>query len=351
MRIRTLCLLLLVVLLAACGGDSGEDTPNAAPAEEEEPVLCPLTGVEAPSGVDIARPALAVKVDNAPPARPQVGIDGADIVYEEISEGGLTRFLTVFHCNEADTVGPVRSARTVDPDILAEFGTALFGYSGANSQVLQEIGRSDSVVDLKHGSNGDAYNRASDRKAPYNLMTSTQELRSLEAAEEADGPPTTGFKFNADVLNPPSPASPAAGAEAAPPAPPGNSVSFSYSNSNTVNYNYDPATKTYLRSHGDTPHKLAGGEQVSAVNVVVQKVQIVPGTVRDASGTLTSDTTVTGSGEVTVLRGGTSVTGTWNRAGIGDNTTFTDASGEVIELAPGNTFVHLVPRERPVTVG
>jgi hypothetical protein len=86
------------------------------------------------------------------------------------------------------------------------------------------------------------------------------------------------------------------------------------------------------------------------VNVVVQKVKIVPGTVRDASGTLTSDTTVTGSGEVTVLRGGTSVTGTWNRASLGDNTTFTDASGKAIEFAPGNTFVHLVPQERPVTV-
>lgn len=350
MRIRTLCLLLLVVLLAACGGDSDEKSPNAAPGEEEEPVLCPLSGVEAPSGVDIERPALAVKVDNAPPARPQVGVDGADIVYEEISEGGLTRFLTVFHCNEADSIGPVRSARTVDPDILAEFGTALFGYSGANNQVLDKIGKSDSVVDLKHGSNGDAYTRASDRKAPYNLISSTQKLRSLKGAEGAEGPPKTGLKFNADVLNPPAPASPDAGAPAEPPAPAGNSVSFSYSNSNTVRYNYDPANKTYLRSHGDVAHKLAGGQQLSAVNVVVQKVEIVPGTVRDASGTLTSDTIVVGSGEVTVLRGGTSVTGTWNRPSLGANTTFTDASGETIEFAPGNTFIHLVPRERPVTV-
>lgn len=351
MRIRTLCLLLLVVLLTACGGDGGsEKTPNAAPGKEEEPILCPLTGVEAASGVDINRPALAVKVDNAPPARPQVGIDGADVVYEEISEGGLTRFLTVFHCNDAGSVGPVRSARTVDPDILGEFGTALFGYSGANSQVLDKISKSDSVVDLKHGSNGDAYTRASDRKAPYNLISSTQKLRSLKGAEGAEGPPKTGFKFNADVLNPPAPASPAPGAPAAPAAPAGNSVTFSYSNSNTVKYNYDAGSKTYLRSNGEVAHKLADGKQVSAVNVVIQKVKIVPGTVRDASGTLTSDTTVIGSGEVTVLRGGTSVTGTWSRPTLGDNTTFTDSSGKTIEFAPGNTFVHLVPQERPVTV-
>lgn len=352
MRIRTLCLLLLVALLAACGGDDGDTGGNGTPAaQEEEPTLCPLTGVEAADGVDVGRPALAVKIDNAPPARPQAGLDAADIVYEEISEGGLTRFLTVFHCNEAGEVGPVRSARTVDPDILQEFGNALFGYSGANSQVLNKIAGSDFIADLKHGSSGDAYARAADRKAPYNLMTGTEKLRSEEDASDVDGPPTTGLKFSADVLNPPSPAaSPTAGEAASPAAPAGSSVSFSYSNSNVVRYTYDAGTKTYLRSHGDTPHQLANGQQVRAVNVVVQKVQIVPGTVRDASGSPTQDTTVVGTGEATVLRGGTAVTGTWSRPSLDDNTTFTDAAGETIEFAPGTTFIHLVPQERPVTV-
>lgn len=351
MRIRTLCLLLLVVLLAACGDDGGNGGDNAAPPEEE-PILCPLTGVEAPSGVDVDRPALAVKIDNAPPARPQAGIEAADIVYEEISEGGLTRFLTVFHCGDADSVGPVRSARTVDPDILREYGTALFGYSGANSQVLGKIAGADFIADLKHGSSGDAYSRASDRRAPYDLMTSTQNLRSAEAAADAQGAPQTGLTFNAAVLEAPAApaASPAEGEVASPAPPAGNSVSFSYSNSNVVRYNYDQANMRYLRFHGDVAHNLSNGQQVGAVNVVVQKVSIVPGTVRDASGSPTQDTTVVGSGEATVLRGGTAVTGTWNRPSLNDNTTFTDASGETIEFAPGNTFIHLVPRERPVTV-
>ncbi|CAN5851366.1 DUF3048 domain-containing protein [soil metagenome] len=342
-------MLLLVVLLAACGGgDDGGD--NAAPVEQEEPVLCPLTGVEAPSGVNIDRPALAVKVDNAPPARPQAGIEAADIVYEEISEGGLTRFLTVFHCNDAGDIGPVRSARTVDPDILQEFGTALFGYSGANSQVLDKIAGSDFIADLKHGSNADAYTRDSDRKAPYNLMTSTQDLRSAEDAEGIQGSPQTGLVFNAEFLNPAAPASPAAGETASPAAPAGNSVSFSYSNSNVVRYDYDAANSRYLRFNGEVAHSLSNGQQVGAVNVVVQKVKIVPGTVRDASGSPTQDTTVVGSGEATVLRGGRAVTGTWSRPSLNDNTTFTDGSGETIEFAPGNTFIHLVPQERPVTV-
>ena len=102
--------------------------------------------------------------------------------------------------------------------------------------------------------------------------------------------------------------------------------------------------------HGDTPHNLANGKQVSAVNVVIQKVKIVPGTVRDASGSPTQDTTVVGTGEATVLRGGTAIAGTWNRASLNDGTTFTDAAGAAIEFAPGTTFIHLVPQERPVTV-
>jgi hypothetical protein len=155
------------------------------------------------------------------------------------------------------------------------------------------------------------------------------------------------------VLDPPAPATASPGAEASPPAAaaaPGNSVTLSYSNANVVKYNYDPATKTYLRFNGDTPHQLANGKQLSAVNVVVQKVRTAPGTVRDASGTLTVDTVVVGSGDVTVLRGGTAVTGKWNRASLDDQTTFTGASGEPIEFAPGNTFIHLVPQERTLTV-
>lgn len=349
MRIKTLCLLLLVVLLAACSNDTSStgDGDEAVPDEAAAPTLCPLTGVE--TTTDISRPALAVKVDNAPPARPQAGVDGADLVYEELGEGGLTRFLSIFHCNDAESVGPVRSARNVDPDILEEFGQVLLGYSGANSQVLAKIAGSSFIGDLKHGSNGDAYIRASDRKAPYNLMTSTQKLRSA-ATGDADGPPKTALKFNADVLNPPAPATPAEGVPATDAAPVGNSVSFSYSNANTVKYTYDAASKSYLRFNGEVAHKLANGKQVSAVNVVVQKVKIVPGTIRDASGSLTQDTTVVGSGEVTVLRGGTSVTGTWNRPSLTANTTFTDSSGEIIEFAPGTTFIHLVSQERAVTV-
>lgn len=345
-KLTAFFLLALLLALGACGeDDSGDQAAGDQPTEEREPTLCPLTGVE--TTIDVERPALAVKVDNAPPSRPQVGVQAADVVYEEISEGGLTRFLAIFHCSDAPVIGSVRSARTADPDILQEYAPVLFAYSGANDQVLQKVASTRGVIDLKHGSNADAYNRVSSRRAPYNLFTGTDRVRDLPAARDVRGAPETGLAFDAELLEAPAP--PAAGT-GSPAAPAGNAVAFSYSNATNVRWSYDPGTKRYLRFHGDAPHRLEGGEQVSATNVVVMKVRITAGQVRDASGTPTQDTSVTGGGEVTVLRGGSAVTGQWNRANASDRTTFTDASGQPIELAPGNTWIHLVPQDRPVTV-
>jgi hypothetical protein len=343
---RLLALLMLVLLLAACGGDEGDDQAAGgdSPEAPAEPARCPLTGVE--TTVDVTRPALAVKIDNAPPSRPQAGIQAADHVWEEIGEGGLTRFLAIFHCGDAPLLGSVRSARNVDPDILQQYTPVLFGYSGANRQVLDKVASTRGVIDLKHGSNAAAYTREGSRRAPYNLFSGTDKLRDLPAAKEVEGEPETAFEFDAALADAP-PASP--GATGAPP-PAGNSVTFSYANNSNVRWTYDPGTKRYLRFHGDTAHKINSGEQVSAANVVIMKVRISQGSVRDASGAPTLDTAVTGSGDVTVLRGGTAVTGKWNRASVGDKTTFTDASGQTIKLAPGNTWIHLVPEARPVIV-
>ncbi|HEX2180590.1 MAG TPA: DUF3048 domain-containing protein, partial [Actinomycetota bacterium] len=143
MRTRILCLLLLVALVAAACGDDSEPQATRSPTPSEsppppEPIRCPLTGVEA-GAVDINRPALAVKIDNHPRARPQTGLETADIVYEELVEGGLTRFMGVYHCGDAGDLGPVRSARAVDPDILVQYAPVLFAYSGASPNNLNKI--------------------------------------------------------------------------------------------------------------------------------------------------------------------------------------------------------------------
>jgi hypothetical protein len=358
-KMRRVCALLLLpaLLLAACGKKEPAGGGGTA-AEPEKPVLCPLSGVEAKE--DIERPPLAVKIDNAPVARPQAGLESADIVYEELAEGGITRFLAVFHCSNADDLGPVRSARNVDPDILVQYAPVLFGYSGAAPPVLKKVESTRGVTDLRHGTHGDAYRREKGRKAPSDLFTSAGDLRDLEEAKDIKGPPRTGLVFDEAVLEQAAPAdtappaakgSPAAASPASPAAAPGASVTFAYSGTrDAVRYTYDGPGKKYLRFHGNAPHNSAGGGQLSAVNVVVLKVKVTPGQGVDASGSRSPEISVVGEGEATVLRGGTSVTGKWSRSGLSDQMTLTDTGGKELKLAPGNTWIHLLPSDRPVTV-
>lgn len=356
-RTRLVAVLMLVVLAAAaCGGDD-DDGPTGSVAEGE-PVRCPLTGVETSDDAPIDRPALAVKIDNAPPARPPVGLEAADIVFEELGEGGLTRFLSFFHCDDAEDLGPVRSARNVDVDILQEFAPVLFGYSGANDQVLGKIESTESIIDLRHGDNADAFRRESSRNSPYNLFSSTEALRDLEAAEDVEGPPSVGFEFDPELLEAetqqePSPAegeSPSENGEVAEPAETAETVAFEFSPATRVRYTYDADAKRYLRFHGDTPHNSSSGEQLGAVNVVILKTEITEGEVRDASGSPTMDTSVVGSGEAVVVRAGQVEFGTWNRSSLDSNTTLETRDGETIALAPGNTWVHYVEESESVDV-
>ncbi|HEX2180049.1 MAG TPA: DUF3048 domain-containing protein [Actinomycetota bacterium] len=362
MRTRLLCLLLLVALVAAaCGGDSEPQaarrsaTPSESPSPPPEPVRCPLTGVEA-GAVDINRPAMAVKIDNHPRARPQAGLETADIVYEELVEGGLTRFMGIYHCGDAGDLGPVRSARAVDPDIMVQYAPVLFAYSGASPNNLNKVAATAGIVNLMHGSNGPAYSRRGGRSAPHNLFTSTEKIRARPAAQGVQGPPRTGIVFNPDLGAEASPSpspSPTGGATAspgapAPPAPPpvavpGNRISFAYSAAASVSYTYDPASRRYLRNQGGGPHNAASGTQLGGTNVVVMKVPV-------SRGGSSPEIAVTGSGEAVVLRNGEAIVGQWHRGTLGDQTTFVDAAGQPIEFAVGNTWINLLPNDQGWTL-
>jgi hypothetical protein len=291
--------------------------------------VCPLTGVDA-GATDITRPVHAVKIDNHPRARPQAGMQLADVVYEELVEGGLTRFLIVLHCQNAPRLGPIRSARLVDPDLLVLYSPVLFGYSGAAPGVLAKVRSTDGVINLVHGANGPAYHRAGGRPAPHNLYTSSDALLARPAAQGVKGPPRTGYTFDASLLAAP-PASSSRGA-----------VDLSYSSGSSVSYTYDAASKKYLRSQAGRPHNDESGAQLSATNVLVFKVPVQVGG--------SPHIAVIGEGEATVLRGGQAVVGRWQRPSLGDQFTLVDSSGQPIKLAPGNIWINLVPSDRAVTV-
>ncbi|HEX2052367.1 MAG TPA: DUF3048 domain-containing protein [Actinomycetota bacterium] len=321
----------LVTLLLALLGlpivppASSGPAPPAAPA-----VVCPLTGVDA-GAADLNGPVHAVKIDNHPRARPQVGMQHADVVYEELVEGGLTRFLVVFHCQKAPRLGPIRSARLVDPDLLVLYSPVVFGYSGAAPPVVAKVRSTAGVINLVHGGNGPAYHRSGGRPAPHNLYTSSDALLARPAAQGIHGPPRTGYTFDRSLL-----AGPPSGS-------PGKGVDLSYSAGSSVGYTYDSATQKYLRSQGGRPHNEESGAQLSATNVLVFKVPV-----QIAGGS--PHISVTGEGEATVLRAGQAVQGTWRRPTLQDQYSLVDPSGQPIALAPGNIWIHLVPSGRAVTV-
>lgn len=292
---------------------------------EPRPDPCPLTGLSPQKGREVPdRPLLAVKIENSPDARPQAGLEQADVVFEEPVEGGLTRFIVLYHCTDAKRLGPVRSARTTDPDALAQFGRPLFAYAGANDQVGSLIAKSD-LVDLSY-LEVDAYVRDPSRSAPHNLYSST---RALWRAGRGDGePPAEVFRF-ADDLD-------VRGKRA-------RTAHIAFSYTSDVYWSWNARSDGWLRSHGTTPHVMESGERVRADNVVVMHVRMTFGDNSDAAGNPSPIVELTGRGRVWILRDGRVITGRWERPTLSDGTRFVTKSGEEIALRPGVTWVELVP--------
>jgi Protein of unknown function (DUF3048) N-terminal domain/Protein of unknown function (DUF3048) C-terminal domain len=297
----------------------------ADPNEVEPQATCPLTGDVVPSGRVPNRPALAVKVENAPEARPQAALNDADIVVEEPVEGGYTRFIAIFQCGNSERVGPIRSVRTTDADYLRQLGPTVFSYSGGAPTVTQELAGND-LVDVNYGVAADAYTHDPARSAPHDLYSTTKALR--RAAGNQEGAPDALFAYSETWEGKSRRA---------------RTVHLPYSSVSDVVWTWRPAKHGWFRSHGEVPHMLEGGEQVSASNVVIQVVKVTDSGIVDAAGNPSPAVQLTGSGRAYVLRDGRVVVGRWERSGLGEVTTFVAKGGEEISLAPGRTWVQLLP--------
>jgi hypothetical protein len=302
----------------------------AEPNEVEIPATCPLTGEVVPSGRVPDRPALAVKVENAPEARPQASLNDADVVVEEPVEGGYTRFIAIFHCGNAERVGPIRSVRTTDPEYLRQLGLTVFAYSGGAPAVLQSLSGAD-LVDVNYGAATSAYTRDPSRSAPHDLYSNTKALR--KAAGKQKGAPDALFTFSPTWEGK---------------ARRVTTAHLPYSLVSDVIWTWRPAKHEWFRSHGDVPHTLEDGDRVSATNVVIQVVKVTDSQIVDAAGNPSPDVRLTGSGRAYVLRDGRVVVGRWERSGLGEVTTFVTKGGEGISLAPGRTWIQLFPSWLPV---
>ena len=297
----------------------------AEPDEVETPATCPLTGEVMVSRRVPDRPALAVKVENAPEARPQASLNDADVVVEEPVEGGYTRFIAIFQCGNSERVGPIRSVRTTDPDYLRQLGPTVFAFSGGNPRVMEQLARED-LVDVNTGVAPGAYTHDPTRSAPHDLYSTTKTLR--KAAGKQRGAPDALFSYSETWEGRSRRA---------------DTVHLPYSSVSDVVWTWRPAKHAWFRSHGDVAHMLDGGEQVSASNVVIQVVEVTDSEIVDAAGNPSPNVQLTGSGRAYVLRDGRVVVGRWERSGMGEVTTFVAKGGEEISLAPGRTWVQLLP--------
>ena len=344
-----------LVLLAAMGGAAAvlsngpsqaaakplRHSHKAQPAQPAKNVvkspshLCPLTGTPAPGGKVPARPALGIKIGNDPASRPQTGLEHADIVYEEMAEGGITRYLAVFQCHQAPVLGPVRSVRWTDWHVLASYGHPILAFSGGISYWDNLVARLGWLYDA----NGSfppgeyAYYRTSNRVAPWNLYTSTARIWALDRAKT---PPPPQFRYS-DSLQ--------AGFTKA------SAVTVvGFAEGVNVVWRWSTAVGAWQRYYANTPDTDSTGVQLQAKNVVIEMVQTHSGPYAESGSTFGTDSITKGSGVAYVFRDGHFEKGSWRRPNYHDPMGLYFANGKRVDLTPGNTWVEMVPTTYAVQV-
>jgi Protein of unknown function (DUF3048) N-terminal domain/Protein of unknown function (DUF3048) C-terminal domain len=328
----------LAALAAACSSTKTHHTPGPATSTAARSTstlttvaavgVAPLTGLPVTDPALLRRPAVIVKVDNAPEARPQTGLDQADVVVEEKVEGGVARFMAVFQSHDAD-VGPVRSVRSTDPDVVRPIG-GLFAYSGGITPFIVLLHATGGVVDVGFDADSSAYHRRSGRPAPHDLYTSVGILRQVTPA--GMGPPPALFTYL-------GPGQAFGGAGAAP----ATHVTVPFGSLTVGEWQWDPASSTWLRTTNGTPHVVDGGGQLAFTTVIVEFVPYTSTGYLDPARTPVDRADVLGSGDAWILASGQIVRGHWAKAASGDVTSFTDAAGAPIAIPPGKTWITLAP--------
>ena len=329
--LRTAIAVALVSTLAACGSSTGASTDAPADAEGATTVapqenLYPLLGTPITDQAAATRPAIACKIDNHPKAHPQTGLNKADIVFEENVEG-LTRFAAVFHSQGSDPVGPLRSGRTQDIDMLGSLNKPMFCWSGGNYRVTKAINASDFVnVGYSASKGKGGYFRSKDFKAPHNLFAKTTDLWTLAKADA--GPPPQQFLYRTDSD-----------------AKPATSVAVDGAKVHMYNvrvyWKWDAASESFTRFVDNTkrvlePH-MADDGQVSAKNVVTLYCTYV----KSKADRKSPNAITVGKGTGFVLTDGGLIAVNWERANRRVPFTLTDANGAVVRMTPGRTWVEV----------
>lgn len=282
----------------------------------------PLTGLESESVEASQRCAVSVKIGNTADAHPQHNVQSADVVYEEVVDGGITRLVAVYQSKGPDQVGSVRSVRPTDRYILWPLG-GVFAYSGGNNYELASL-KGVPVVALDETTAGDLMFRGPGR-APNNLFAN---VGGMYPRCEG-GAPTPLFVYRGIL-------SPVPGASV-------SAVTVGFGRGYDTNWVWEPIAGVWQRSIFNAPDLDPDGNQIVAQNVVVMQVRYVP----DPTGN-TVEGDMVGDGPVQVFTAGRQINGTWKRPTLEKAAELVSDTGEPIALTPGITWVELMPQGNPV---
>lgn len=322
-QLTTALLVAASLVLAGCGGDDSEG--DKAPASQEVAggelvdATWPLTGLPATGDDDVAQehPVLVVKIDNTSSSSPQLGLGKADLVVEELVEGGLTRLAAFFYSETPDRVGPVRSMRASDIGIVSPVDGAMVT-SGAAGQTIARI-KGAGIKFFQEGAKGLA--RDSSRSAPYNVFADLGAVAGAASADDASRPD--------DYL-------PWGEGKDLPKGQPAKRIGASFGGGHTTNWVYDG--KGYVNQNSFA----AQGDEFPADTVLVLRVQVGDAGYRDPAGNPVPETKLTGKGQAMIFNGGRLVRGTWEKDDLDAPLTLSTKAGE-LAVPAGRTWIELVP--------
>ncbi len=292
-----------------------------------------LTGMPVPIAV-ADQSISAVVVENHPEARPQSGLGEAGVVYESVSEGGITRFLALFLEHRPKEIGPVRSLRSFHVDWALEFNAPV-AHVGGNVEALDLIAPTG-MKDMNQFNHSAHFYRTGDRRAPHNAYTSANLLDSLKRKLGFAGPANFTPSPRTDKENPTA-------------SPPHGNINISYSYIGyQADYRYEVGCNCYFRNMAGTPHiDRNSGQQITTKNIVVEYMPTTYGKTR--FGEMATRMASPGSGRAIVFRDGLAIPGTWHKSSHTSRTRLVDDAGKDIPLNRGNTWYSIVPTDKTVS--
>ena len=334
--------------LSACGAKQDTSSSAGGSTSSNTPPIWSLTGLPGPDDAQ-TQPIVVVKIENDPVVRPQTGLDRADLIFEELVEGGMTRFAVAFQSDLPDEVGPVRSVRHVDVAIAEPMADA-FVFSGGARRTMKFVKRKlpTTISTVNEGAPG--MYRKPGLSAPHDLFLKMKDMLAAIAQHDTA---SSGFFVRPEPKPSDSATTMASPATSASPQPSSTAlagksvtdVAVTFSTFSGPNWKWNSTDKMWMRSEGIKPFLNKDKTQFGTNNLVIIEVREIDAGYHGATGGYVPRTVLTGSGRAWVLSDGKAVEVAWNKPFVDAQMELTDVAGNAFTMPSGRTWVELIPIE------